>query len=226
MSGATPMPMDGGAEDAFPAPRSVSDSRSEGRRVLHALGSGPVALESCPDDELVRRSAAGEREAFGVLVERHHRTLSAVLYQRFGSRAPVEDLVQETFVKVLQNLDRFRGGSSFLTWATSIALNLGIDRGRKSTRRRRLAPPADVEPDEIARSPGPHVAELRDEVERARAALDELPDAQRLAVTLRVVEDQDYGEVARRLGVPVPRVRTWVSRGLAKLRTRLVREED
>lgn len=204
----------------------MARSRGAFRVVAGGERAEPVATT---DAELVERTRRGDREAFGELVERHHRTLTAVLYQRFGQRAPVEDLVQETFVRVLQNLDRFRGQSGFLTWATSIALNLARDDGRKTTRRRRLTPGAEVEPDEIARAEeqsGPALAELKDEAERAREALNELPDTQRLAVTLRVVEDVEYSEIAARLGTSVPSVRTWVSRGLARLRRHLGEQED
>ena len=69
-------------------------------------------------------------------------------------------------------------------------------------------------------------AECREESVRARAALDALPEAMRIAVTLRVVEDLSYEEVAARLAAPVPRVRTWVSRGLDRLRKELEVRND
>jgi RNA polymerase sigma factor (sigma-70 family) len=59
-----------------------------------------------------------------------------------------------------------------------------------------------------------------------RAALDALPTRLRLAVTLRIVEDLTYEEVASRLAAPVPRVRTWVSRGLGRLRKELEADDE
>ena len=131
--------------------------------------------------------------------------------------------MQEAFARALANLGGFRGRASFLTWTTSIALNLATDWRRREARRARLAPRAAVEHDDV---PSPVVCaatafEAREDAQRARAALDELPLNVRLAVTLRVVEDLPYEAVAARLGVGVPRARTWVSRGLARLRRRM-----
>jgi RNA polymerase sigma-70 factor, ECF subfamily len=175
------------------------------------------------DFEVLDRARAGDRVAFAALVERHHVVLASLVRQRAGGRAPVEDLVQETFAKALANVGGFRGRASFLTWTASIALNLATDWGRKQRRRERLAPRADFGGDEVAdaAASAPHLVQRREEAERARAALDELPDAMRLAVTLRIVEDLSYEEVAARLEAPVPRVRTWVSRGLGVLRRKL-----
>jgi RNA polymerase sigma-70 factor (ECF subfamily) len=176
------------------------------------------------DFALLDRARGGDREAFGTLVERHHRTLAALVRQRAGPRAPVEDIVQETFARALANLSLFARRASFLTWTATIALNLATDWARKESRRARLAPRADVPEDDV-----PHAGALaadaalerREDGARARAALDALPDALRLAVTLRVVQDLPYEEVAARLDAPLPRVRTWVSRGLARLRRNL-----
>jgi RNA polymerase sigma-70 factor (ECF subfamily) len=111
-----------------------------------------------------------------------------------------------------------------VTWAGTIALNLATDWQRKQARRRRLAPQADVEADAVP-APGGDLAVRgavqRDEAKQALRALDGLPHRMRLAITLRIVEDLPYDVVAGRLDVPVPTARTWVSRGLARLRKKL-----
>ncbi len=214
-------------------------SPTAGSRAAAAARPAPAAVPRVPveppapagpadggvDGELLRRARAGDRAAFGVLVERHHRTLAAVLRQRFGPRAPVEDLLQEVFARTLARLDGFEGRSSFLTWATAIALHLATDWRRREDRRRRLAPRAEEAPDDVpARAPGAGpgaAAERREEWERVRVALDTIPAAHRVAVTLRVVESHPYEEVGRRLGVSTALARTWVSRGLRALRDRL-----
>jgi RNA polymerase sigma-70 factor (ECF subfamily) len=187
-----------------------------------------VPLSKLDDRSLLTRAAQGEREAFGVLVERHAGTLSAILRQKAGRHVPVDDLLQEVFARTLANVGTFRGQASYVTWAASIGMNLAIDWRRKRARRERLTPRADVEHDDVAHPDGAHALETverRDEARRARAALDALPDVQRLAITLRVVEELTYDDVAERMGVPVGRVRTWVSRGLKRLRDALDREE-
>ena len=176
------------------------------------------------DGALLERARGGDRAAFGALVERHHRMLAGLIGQRIGPRGPVEDLLQEVFARSLSKLDDFGGRSSFATWAGAIAINLATDWQRKQARRRRLAPPADVEQDAVP-SPAaerPHRAvEAREEAARAREAIDGLPLRMRLAVTLRVVEDLPYETVGERLDAPVTTVRTWVSRGLRRVREML-----
>lgn len=175
------------------------------------------------DFALLERARDGDRAAFASLVGRHNRALASLVRQRGGPRAPVEDIVQETFARALTHLPGFRRRSSFLTWTATIALNLATDWGRKERRRARLAPRADVEQDDVAHGDAcaADLAQRREDAEIARAALDALPTSLRLAVTLRVVEDLSYEEVAMRLAAPVPRVRTWVSRGLERLRRKL-----
>lgn len=179
------------------------------------------------DAALLVRARTGDRAAFGALVERHHRALAAILRPRCGPAVPLEDLLQEVFARALAHVEGFRGGSSFLTWATSIGLHLASDWQRTQARRRRLAPPAgadDPEPSCRDARRASDAVETRDQVERARRALDRLPEPLRIAVTLRVVEDEEYEEIAARMRAPLPRVRQWVCRGLRKLRAAL--EDD
>ena len=196
---------------AAPAAAAWADS-------ARAPADGDFALLSLARD--------GDRRAFAVLVERHHVTLASLVRQRAGARAPVEDILQDTFARALTHLPGFRARSSFLTWTATIALNLTTDWIRKERRRARLAPRADVDGDAVPGRDAGDPLERREETARARAALDTLPVTLRIAVTLRVVEELTYEEVAARLAAPVPRVRTWVSRGLSRLRRTLeVRRE-
>jgi RNA polymerase sigma-70 factor (ECF subfamily) len=196
-------------------------AEAESPAALHVVASAPAA-ES--DSVLLARARAGDRAAFGTLVERHHRSLAAILRSRCGPDVPIEDLLQEVFARTLANVDSFRGGSSYLTWATSVGLNLATDWLRTSRRRKRLAPTVDVDdadPPSRDSDAGRAAAERSDDAERARRALDRLPDPMRVAVTLRVVEDESYEEIAARMKAPMPRVRQWVCRGLKRLRESL-----
>jgi RNA polymerase sigma-70 factor (ECF subfamily) len=164
----------------------------------------PEAPSVAADFRLLERARDGDRAAFAALVARHHVALASLVRQRAGRRAPVEDLVQETFAKALAHLGGFRGRASFFTWTASIALNLATDWARKERRRARLAPPADVDVDgddgpRTSATTAADVAQRREEAEIARAALDSLPTSLRLAVTLRIVEDLTYEEIASRL---------------------------
>jgi len=211
------MPSDGATPKATPAAR------------LHAVPARAVDCAALSDGQLVGLCRKGDRNAFGALVERHHRMLAGLIRQRLGPHEPVEDLLQEVFAKALANLDRFGGRSSFATWAGAIAINLATDWQRKQARRRRLAPTADVDHDSVAEpnSDRPlRAVEVREEAEMARAAIEKLPIRMRVAITLRIVEDLPYEAVAERLEVPITTVRTWVSRGLKQVRTALEVTDD
>ena len=190
-----------------------------------ALGGAlPASRAGAADGTLLERARRGDREAFGTLVERHHLLLAAMVRQHVGPRGPVEDLVQDTFVKALRGIGGFRGSSSFSTWAVTIAVNLSRDWLRKTSRRKRLAPPADVDqsalPDRSGRAAGSDL-ETREEAARIREAMTALPEHVRAAISLRVVEDLPYEQIAERLGTVSATARTWVSRGLRTVRAQV-----
>ena len=86
------------------------------------------------DRELVRESRRGDKEAFRELVERYQRKILAVAMGMVHNRDDALELTQETFVKAYENLDRFKGESSFYTWLYRIVVNLGIDFRRRDKR--------------------------------------------------------------------------------------------
>ena len=86
------------------------------------------------DRELVRESRRGDKEAFRELVERYQRKILSVAMGMVHNRDDALELTQETFVKAYENLDRFKGESSFYTWLYRIVVNLGIDFRRRDKR--------------------------------------------------------------------------------------------
>lgn len=125
------------------------------------------------------------------------------------------DLVAETFARALEHARRFRGGADADPWVWGIARNVlaeHVRRDRVEQRGlRRLALERTVT---TAEPPQPPAADERGPAARA---LEGLVVEQRDALRLRVVEELDYGVVARRLGVSEPTARARVSRGLRKL---------
>ena len=95
------------------------------------------------DWELVRRTREGDRDAFRELVERYQRRVAALAVGMLRSREDALDVVQETFTKAYQNLDRFKGDSGFYTWLYRIAFNLCIDQQRREGKLADLRPPHD-----------------------------------------------------------------------------------
>jgi RNA polymerase sigma-70 factor, ECF subfamily len=74
--------------------------------------------------ELIARMQAGDFEAFSELVDAHKSKIYALVHRLVGNKENAEDIIQETFLKAIDNISQFRGESSFGTWIYAIALNL------------------------------------------------------------------------------------------------------
>lgn len=170
------------------------------------------------DPLTLRRAIRGQRQATRALVETYERRVFALvgrMLRPHGLDGWIEDVAQETFLRVFRHLDRYRpdAGARLSTWILTIATRLCIDRLR---RRRTGDTPLDDAP-LIALS-----GELRADrapigggLERAIAALP--PDWQAVFV-LRVGHDLDYGEIADALDIPIGTVRSRLSRARGRLR--------
>lgn len=169
------------------------------------------AVESS-DWELVQRAQEGNREAFRTLVERYQRRIAALAVGMLRNQDDALDVVQDTFAKAFQNLDRFKGDASFYTWTYRIAVNLCIDHQRREGK----LPAVALEPQEGSRGPdvlgtlpdtdgqGDPFQRTRDaEIARAlRRAIDELTPEHRAVIVLREVEGLSYEEISRVLECP------------------------
>ncbi len=139
-----------------------------------------------------------------------------------GSSRDADDACQEALIKIVRNLPRFDGKSSFATWAYRIATNASLDELRKRNRAPRPVLDDDGDhprerPDERAHRP---MDQLGDRLV-LDAALADLPDDLRAAVVLRDVAHLDYAEIAEVLDVPVGTVKSRISRGRRALAERL-----
>jgi RNA polymerase sigma-70 factor (ECF subfamily) len=176
-----------------------------------------VAANVADDDAaLVERGQAGDGAALDTLVTRHHRSVYAVAMRILGDPEAAADVAQDTFVKALGALDGFRGEASFRTWLLRIAANTATSWGRTRTRRREVSlAPAE----RLAGTSSPErEAVLRTETERVEAALAQLPEKQRLAVSLRLHEDLTHREIAEVLDSTEGAVRVNYHLGIKRLR--------
>ena len=193
-------------------------------------------LEGLPDTEIARRVAAGDRNAFELLMRRHNQLMYRTARGILRDDAEAEDAVQEAYLLAYRAMEKFRGDAKLSTWLVRIVANECIARARK---RGRLAEvirlgtgseaedqPAETNMDE----PGteqPEQAASRAELRRLlEAKIDALPDAFRAVFLLRAVEDMAAEEVALCLGIPEATVRTRYFRAKGLLREALSREID
>lgn len=172
------------------------------------------------DGELLERTRAGDREAFGVLYERRHEFVLAFLFKRTRDPEVAMDLMAETFAAALIALaDRPPAiTGSAVPWLVTIARNSLIDsyrRGRvESAARRRLA----LEPIQISDSDIDWVLHSAAETDVLLRLSDELPADQFEALRARILDERGYGEIARELECSESVVRKRVSRAIATLR--------
>jgi RNA polymerase sigma-70 factor (ECF subfamily) len=180
------------------------------------------------DGVLLSAVAAGDGAAFATFYRRHLPTAVGFLLRETGDREVTADLTAEVFAAVFLFAGRFRarGAGSARPWLLGIARNKLLEsrrRGRVEDRaRRRLAfEPEVLDDDDLAR-----VDELAASAGQPVLALvEQLPESQRDAVRSRVLEERDYGEIARKLNCSELVARQRVSRGLARLRDQLAEGE-
>ena len=159
----------------------------------------------------------GDRNALDQLLRLHYDRIHAVCRRIAGGSRDADDACQEALIKIVRNLPRFDGRSSFGTWAYRIATNASLDELRKRDRRPRLDDGATERADDRATN---DVDDLGDRLilDQALAALS---DDLRTAVVLRDVANLDYSEIAEVLDIPLGTVKSRISRGRAALAERL-----
>jgi len=180
-----------------------------------------------PLDELtLRRAQRGDERAWRALIERYRQPVHALIWRMLAGRARhrVEDLVQETFVRVLRALPGFDpdGPASLSTWMLTIAARLAMN----ELRRPEAAALAALGELGEAAAPAGERADLRVERRQLAAAIGAgvagLPDGQRAVLVLREYHDLDYAEIAAALELDPGTVKSRLARARAALRAHLI----
>lgn len=166
------------------------------------------------DAYLVGSIANGDADAVRPLIERYKKPLAALLQRALGSSPDVDDVFQETWIRVVRSAHRYDPEQRFSAWLFAIAWNLV--KGRWS---RRVAHDDDVDLAAMAsrdRSPEERVVEAN-RAERVREMVARLPERLAQAVLLRYFEELSEKDVAERLGIPVGTVKSRLHHGLRRL---------
>ena len=180
---------------------------------------------------LVEQCRGGDAAATERLILKYQNRIYNVILKMCANADDAAELTQETFVKVIENIDRFEGRSSFYTWLVRIAGNLTLNYCGRSVRlgTRSLDAEYDVDNGQARgalgrflwdeRSPDPAaVATNRELCELVVKALGKLDDAQRTVVVLRDIEGMNYSEIAEVLDVELGTVKSRLSRARGNLR--------
>ena len=214
--------------------------------LLTTAHSDARGLLSEADTELVDRLRAGDADAFAQLVENWSPLMLRLARTHVSTPASAEEIVQETWLAVIRGLDRFEGRSSLRTWVFRILTNQAKTRG---VREARTVPWSSVVPEEqgptvdpdrfrgpddrwpggwtvegrpSAWEPSPESSAISGEIrDRLAVALAELPERQRVVVSLRDVHGLSSDEVCDALGITTANQRVLLHRGRAGLRASL-----
>jgi len=175
------------------------------------------------EKELIRRSQAGDGEAFGVLTERYKGKVFSLAYGFTRDRASADDLAQEVLIKAYFSLPKFKAKSEFGTWLYRISVNQAKDFLRKNKRRQKEISIEDVgEPALTAENKSleeKRVEEGRREI--VRAALARLPEKYRVILTLRDIDGLSYEDISGILKLSPGTVDSRLHRARQKLREKL-----
>ena len=168
---------------------------------------------------LIKKCQRGDRQAFDALIRLYYDYVSGFLLKTTADETLTEDLTQETFLKMIRNIEKFDPGGSaaFGTWLITIAKNCYIDHLRRNR----------IYLEDIESLPIEDTQNVADEVERrlqyekVMKAMETLPPEQALAIRLKYVEDMTLAQIAERFGVQPKTIKSRIHDGTVKLRKKL-----
>lgn len=192
----------------------------------------PADFSSVSDQELVQWVRAGREDAVRDLLRRYQDPIFKFLYLKVQDREQAEDLTQDTFVKVLDSLDTYRGDGKLSSWITKIANRVALDYFRTRLRERETLQraPLEITPGRLAgmgnpldfrSDTSPRQRVLRELGPALEKAVGRLRTVYRLCIVLKHFENQSYEEIAKALDVPVGTVGTYLHRARTELKREL-----
>jgi RNA polymerase sigma-70 factor, ECF subfamily len=174
-------------------------------------------MDEPSDEDLMLQIAGGQQAAFRELARRYTPRAVRLARRITGSEVDAEDVVQEALLRVWVNAPRWRPLAAFRTWFYRVVLNLCLNR-------RRRAPFVALDQAGDVRDPAPDPGERMERDEAAQqlaAAIGELPERQRIALTLTYSEGLSNAETAAVIGTSVSSVETLLVHSRRRLREKL-----
>jgi len=180
----------------------------------------PSASQLRASDELAQLMssvAAGDRTAFRAVYERTSAKLYGICLRLLGSEAEAQEVLQDAFVTLWRSSARFDPArASAITWLSVIARNKAIDRLRQRRPEGEQIDAALEIPDD--RPLATAVIEQQDDARRLAHCLEQLEERSRAMIRAAFLDGASYPELAEREGVPLGTMKSWIRRGLLRLR--------
>lgn len=171
------------------------------------------------DADLVRRTRAGDRSAFGLLAQKYAGVVRALAGARVGAGADLEDVVQDVFLLALRRLPDLDRPERFAGWISRIAVNRAVEVLRRRSVRRVASLDGGVSEPTAPAATDPLEAE--DEVRRMLGHLSELDEKTQTVLALRFRAGMAVKDIAVKVGDRPPAVAMRISRALRRLRERM-----
>ena len=166
------------------------------------------------DSELIKKAKKGSHGAFNILMNKYYPRVYASIFSFIKSKEDSEDLSQQTFIKVWQQLDTFRGDSAFFTWVYRIAINLAknfvTSSGFKKQKINTSIEDAEID---ISSFDDIESAVIHNEsLQEISFFIDSLPESLKTAFVLRESEGKSYEDIAAITETPIGTVRSRIFR--------------
>jgi RNA polymerase sigma-70 factor, ECF subfamily len=183
-----------------------------------------TALGRTSDEDLMRRTQKGDRQAYSLLYERYSSAVLSYLYRMLGNVEDVESIAQEVFLRAFRFAPTYRYPQKLSTWLFTITRNLAIN----YSRRRKRSPVRNVtelnlegvemsgDPYQVA-SRATDSLEKQEEIARMLKALDDLPHDQKEVIVLGVFQDLSYAQIEAITGTKAVTLRSRMFHGLKRL---------
>lgn len=180
------------------------------------------------EERIIQRAKKGDRSAFAEMVDLYKDRVYHISYRMLGNRQEAEDVAQETFIRVYNNLENYDPNYKFSTWIYRIATNLSIDFIRR--RKQNFSLDADISGadgldwhDRLADTgKGPEEELLADELQNeVQDAILDLNPKYRSVMVLRYIEDLSLQEISDSVQLPISTIKTRIHRGREALRKKL-----
>ncbi len=180
------------------------------------------------DVQLMLAVKKGDRHAFDDLMRKYYARILNFAYRLIGKRQLAEDITQDVFMKVYKSAARYRPRSKFQTWLYTIAKNTCLNEMRRHRRQMvSLDEPLDAEAGDLKKEmPDPDADPAaayfqKEQQKQVRAAINDLPENQKIAVILKRYENFSYAEIAATLEVTDKAVKSLLSRAKVNLKNKL-----
>lgn len=181
------------------------------------------------DQILVEKAQKGDKQAFGVLVEKYNKKLFRLLSRMVRDQSEIEDIVQDSFIKAYRAINNFRGDSAFYTWLYRIGVNTAKNHLMALSRRPKAMNDVELEDIENFDDAGdlrsyetPESALMAKEIAATvNETIEQLPEELKSAITLREIDGLSYEEIAEIMDCPIGTVRSRIFRARESIAEKL-----